>query len=59
MLTELLGNAGADAREWELQGFTIAESTPSFRERTATSTAREPNPNNRVSSLLNTTRWIT
>ncbi len=45
LLTELLGNVGADAREWEFQGFTITESTPVF-ERTAISTAREPNPNN-------------
>jgi len=45
MLTELLGNASAYAGAWEFQGFTIAESTPVF-ERTAISTAREPNPNN-------------
>src|ERR1700757_592308 len=46
MLTEFLGNASAHAEEWAFQGFTIAESTPVF-ERTAISTAGEPNPNNR------------
>jgi hypothetical protein len=44
-LTGLLRNASALAGEWEFQGFTIAESTPVF-ERTAISTAGEPNPNN-------------
>jgi hypothetical protein len=45
MLSVLAGNHSAQAGEWELQGFTIAESTPVF-ERTAISTAGEPNPNN-------------
>jgi hypothetical protein len=45
MLSVLAGNHSAQAREWEVQGFTIAESTPVF-ERTAISTAGEPNPNN-------------
>jgi hypothetical protein len=45
MLSLLAGNHSAQAGEWELQGFTIAESTPVF-ERTAISTAGEPNPNN-------------
>jgi hypothetical protein len=45
MLSVLAGNTGAHAGEWEFQGFTIAESTPVF-ERTAISTAGEPNPNN-------------
>jgi hypothetical protein len=42
MLSVLAGNTRAHAREWEFQGFTIAESTPVF-ERTAISTAGEPN----------------
>lgn len=45
MLGVLAGSHSAQAEEWELQGFTIAESTPVF-ERTAISTAGEPNPNN-------------
>jgi hypothetical protein len=45
MLSVLVGNVSAQAEEWEFQGFTLAESTPVF-ERTAISTAGEPNPNN-------------
>ena len=45
MLSVLASNTGAHAGEWEFQGFTIAESTSVF-ERTAISTAGEPNPNN-------------
>jgi hypothetical protein len=46
MLSMLAGTHSARAGEWELEAFTIAESTPVF-ERTAISTAGEPNPNNR------------
>ena len=52
------GNLSAHAGEWEFQGFTIAESTPVF-ERTAISTAGEPNPNNQGGSRHDTARWTT
>jgi hypothetical protein len=45
MLGMLADSHSAQAEEWDLQGFAIAESTPVF-ERTAISTAGEPNPNN-------------
>ena len=59
-LTGLLRSASARAGEWEFQGFTIAESTPVF-ERTAISTAREPNPNNQgeLSTKHNTLDYMT
>ena len=45
ILSVLASNSSIYAAEWEFQGFTIAESTQVF-ERTAISTAGEPNPNN-------------
>jgi hypothetical protein len=59
MLSALARDPIAHAGEWESQGFTIAESTPVF-ERTAISTAGEPNPNNlgRLATKHNTLDYM-
>jgi hypothetical protein len=60
MLSALVDVAPSHAGEWELQWFTIAESTPVF-ERTAISTAGMPNPNNlgRLATRHNTLDYMT